>query len=198
MIAPASRNPTARGTGRSYQTHDWWSDDGWAWLQKRGVTEPVYWQDRRWNAPNQPVVSVSFWEAQACCRWAGGRLPNEREWEAAARGPDGYRYPWGDDWEDGICNSNEAGLGVTSPVGLFPRSRQVRLGIEDLAGNCWEWCDDFYDGDQREGGSPRVLRGGAFDDPAWFLRSSDRDWDVSGFRGQYFGFRCVLAEPRQP
>ena len=102
------------------------------------------WRDRRWNAPNQPVVGVSFFEAEACCAWAGGRLPPEQEWEAAARGTEGYEYPWGDDWEDGICNSREAGLGITSPVGLFPRSRQALLGIEDLAGNVGEWCASFF------------------------------------------------------
>ena len=57
----------------------------------------------------------------------------------------GFAYPWGNDWEDGICNTGEAGLGVTSPVGLFPRARQADLGIEDLAGNVWEWCGSLYD-----------------------------------------------------
>ncbi len=179
-----------------YQNRAWWSDEGWAWLQQKGVTEPAYWQDRRWNVPNQPVMGVSFWEAQACCRWAGGRLPTEREWEAAARGPEGHRYPWSNDWEDGICNSREAGLGVTSPVGLFPRSRQARLGFEDLAGNVWEWCDSLWD---KPGASaPRVLRGGAFDFSAEFLRASDRDRDGPWGRSWGGGFRCVLAPPRQP
>ena len=88
-----------------YSERKWWSDAGWTWLQKEGVTEPAFWRDRRWNGPNQPVVGVSFWEAEACCAWAGGRLPREQEWEAAARGPEGCEYPWGDDWEDGICNT---------------------------------------------------------------------------------------------
>ncbi|HYN79463.1 MAG TPA: SUMF1/EgtB/PvdO family nonheme iron enzyme [Lamprocystis sp. (in: g-proteobacteria)] len=166
-------------------------------IARRGG-DSVAWQERRWNVPNQPVIGISFWEAQACCRWAGGRLPTEREWEAAARGPQGYEYPWGGQWEDGICNSNEAGLGVTSPVGLFPRSAQAQLGLEDLAGNCWEWCDDFYDEDKREGGSPRVLRGGAFGFEAGFLRSTFRVGDEPGDRGRNVGFRCVLAARRQP
>ena len=177
-----------------YAKREYWSDAGWAWLQKEGATEPRFWRDRRWNGPNQPVVSVSFWEAEACCRWAGGRLPKEREWEAAAHGRDGLTYPWGNDWEDGICNSEEAGLGVTSAVGLFPRSRQARLGLEDLAGNVWEWCDDLYEKDA----VPRVLRGGSFDDSSRNLRATNRD----GFRPEdgirIIGFRCVLAPPRQP
>ena len=115
------------------------------WLQRRKSPSPAFWHDRRWNAPNQPVVGVSFWEAEACCAWAGGRLPQEQEWEAAARGREGHAYPWGNDWQDGICNTGEAGLGVTSPVGLFPRARQAELGIEDLAGNVWEWCGSLYD-----------------------------------------------------
>jgi formylglycine-generating enzyme required for sulfatase activity len=126
--------------GGGYDDREWWSDAGWAWLQKAGVKAPRYWRYRRWSGPNQPVVGVSFWEAEACCAWAGGRLPQPPEWEAAARGPEGGAYPWGDEWENGICNTSEAGLGVTSPVGLFPRCRQAQLGIEDLAGNISEWC----------------------------------------------------------
>jgi formylglycine-generating enzyme required for sulfatase activity len=81
------------------------------------------------------VVGVGFWEAQACCVWAGGGLPREQEWEAAARGPDGCEYPWCGDWEDRICNPAESGLLVTAPVGLFARSRQTPLDLHDLAGN---------------------------------------------------------------
>ncbi len=182
-----------------YANRRWWSDEGWAWLQQAGVTEPALWQDRRWNVANQPVVGVSFWEAQACCRWAGGRLPTEREWEAAARGPQGYEYPWSGRWEDGICNSYEAKLGVTSSVGLFPRSAQAQLGLEDLAGNCWEWCDDFgFEENKREVWSPRVLCGGAFDVEGWGLRSTVRFRIVPQFHEMDIGFRCVLAARRQP
>lgn len=60
-----------------YSHRQWWSDDGWAWLQNKGVTEPRYWRNRRWNVPNQPVVGVSFWEAEACSKWAGGHLPRK-------------------------------------------------------------------------------------------------------------------------
>ena len=201
---PLARYPVTNSQYRAfiddagYTNRDWWSGEGWAWLQQTGVTEPSAWQERRWNAPNQPVIGVCFWEAQACCRWAGGRLPSEREWAADARGPQGYEYPWGGTWEDGICNSLEAGLGVTSPVGLFPRSAQAPLGLEDMAGNCAEWCDDFYSADQREGGSPRVVRGGAFWYVARVLRSSNRFRFEPVFRNRSSGFRCVLAARRQP
>jgi hypothetical protein len=181
-----------------YRESRWWSAEGWAWREAESVSLPSYWQDSRFNTVNQPVVGVSFWEADAFCRWAGGRLPREQEWEAAARGPEGYEYPWGGQWEDGICNSDAAGLDVTSPVGLFPRSAQAQLGLEDLAGNCWEWCDDFGYEDKQEVGSPRVLRGGAFGVEAWYLRSTFRFRSDPGFRFRNFGFRCALAARRQP
>jgi hypothetical protein len=132
-----------------YRDRPWWSDEGWQWLEEKQVTEPRYWRDSHFNAPNQPVVGVCYWEAEAFCRGAGGRLPTVREWEAAARGRQGHAYPWGGPWADGICNTSEASLGRTSPVGLFPRARQRELGIEDLAGNVWEWCDNDPRGQAR-------------------------------------------------
>jgi len=147
-----------------YRNRDWWADEGWAWREREEATEPRYWRDSRFNAANQPVVGVSYWEADAFCRWAGGRLPTESEWEAAARGPQGHEYPWGGPWEDGICSTFEAGLDRTSPVGLFPRARQKELGIEDLAGNVWEWCrdDPREQGGSSGGAVSRVLRGGSW------------------------------------
>jgi formylglycine-generating enzyme required for sulfatase activity len=182
-----------------YRERSYWSDAGWAWLQQTGVIQPVYWDERRWNGPSQPVVGVSFWEAEACCRWAGGRLPTEQEWEAAARGPDGCAYPWGDAWEDGICNSEETGLDETSTVGLFPRSHQRELGIADMAGNVEEWCDSYYQdrGDRDGVGVSRVLRGGAFNVSSRFLRCSFRFRIASVCRFWNVGFRCVLAPRRQ-
>jgi len=76
-----------------YRDRQWWSHLGRAWLEQKKASEPLYWHNRRWNAPNQPVVGVSFWEAEAFCAWAGGRLPSEEEWEAAARGPKASSIP---------------------------------------------------------------------------------------------------------
>ncbi|WP_295383887.1 SUMF1/EgtB/PvdO family nonheme iron enzyme [uncultured Thiodictyon sp.] len=179
-----ARYPTTNGQylafieDGGYANPDWWSDEGWAWRQQAGVTEPGYWQERRWNGPNQPVVGVSFWEAEACCRWAGGRLPREREWEAAARSPEGYQYPWGDKWEDGICNSREVGLEVTSAVGIFPRSRQAQLGLDDLTGSVGQWsCNEEA---ERAAVEPGVLRGGFFSVGIDFLHTWLR-WGGTGW-----------------
>jgi formylglycine-generating enzyme required for sulfatase activity len=191
------RYPVTNGQYRAfldeggYGDPKWWSDAGWAWLKEEGVTEPLYWRDRRWNGPNQPVIGVSFWEAEACCAWAGGRLPQEHEWEAAARGPEGCEYPWCGGWEDGICNSYEAGLGVTSPVGLFPRSRQARLGLEDLAGNVWEWCQP----PSEETNGPRVLCGGSWYDHRDGARCAHRYRDFPSNRCEFIGFRMVCSSP---
>jgi formylglycine-generating enzyme required for sulfatase activity len=101
----------------------------------RPCGNPVFWRNADFNAPNQPVVGVSWWEAEAFCRWAGVVLPTEQQWEAAARGPAGLVYPWGDDWDSGICNS-ENKLGRTSAVGIFPRDKSP-FGLYDMAGNVW-------------------------------------------------------------
>jgi formylglycine-generating enzyme required for sulfatase activity len=73
---------------------------------------------------------------------------------------DGLEYPWGNDWEDEIVNSGETGLHGTTPVGLFPPSRSKAYGLEDMAGNAWEWTDSFCD--EEEFGTVRVLRGGGW------------------------------------
>lgn len=171
-----------------YREREFWSDEGWAWLQDCGATEPGLRHNRAWNNPSQPVVGVSFWEAEACCRWAGGRLPTEREWEAAARGTSGLEYPWGNSWQNGICNSREAAIGLTSAVGIFPSARQTSLPLDDLAGNVWDWCSTrLYEGD-----AIRVLRGGTFLrgrlDLRWSGKKGTNPWE----RRSEIGFRCVL------
>jgi formylglycine-generating enzyme required for sulfatase activity len=169
-------------------------DCGYSDRDLNNVTEPLVWHDRRWNAPNQPVIGVCFWEAEACCRWAGGRLPLELEWEAAARGPKGCDYPWCGGFQDGICNSSEAGLGVTSPVGLFPRSRQADFALEDMVGNCWEWCSDVW---EMPGPQPRrSVTGASFNYGTGFLRPTFRYRHRHEARDRFIGFRCVLSQTR--
>jgi hypothetical protein len=173
-----------------YGDAQWWSEGGRGWLAESGAREPAFWRRGKWSGPNQPVVGVSFWEAEAFCAWAGGRLPTADESECAARGPEGFEYPWGETWEDGICNTSEATLGVTSAVALFPRSRSKAFGLEDMAGNVFEWCGPL-EADRRE--VRAVVRGGSWSDGARGARSALRGGLHSDFRFDVVGFRVVGA-----
>jgi formylglycine-generating enzyme required for sulfatase activity len=187
-----ARYPVTNGQYRlfiddgGYRDRRWWSQDGWQWRQKEDIGEPLFWRAFQWNGPTQPVVGVSYWEAEAFSRWAGGQLPSERQWEAAARGPNGFIYPWGGDWEDGICNTIESNLRTTSPVGLFPRSRSQPFGLEEMAGNVWEWCEL-----DREGYG--VLRGGAWSLRAAVCRAAVREGSRPRSRIDDVGFRVLVC-----
>jgi formylglycine-generating enzyme required for sulfatase activity len=169
-----------------YSRQEFWSDEGWKWVQDNHIALPGRWRNADFNSPNQPVVGVSCWEAEAFCRWASGVLPTEQQWEAAACGPAGLVYPWGDDWESGICNS-ENKLGRTSAVGIFPRDKSP-FGLHDMAGNVWEWCADVWEA----GG--RVIRGGGWGNDSQFCRSAARGALQPSSRGESLGFR-VAAVP---
>lgn len=185
-----------------YAKREYWSDAGWAWLQEKGVDKPLAWDDRRWNGPNQPVVGVSFWEAEACCRWAGGRLQKEREWEAANSDSGDSRKHWGDGRPIKFSIFSAGGqLMVTAPVGLFPSACGPQLGLMDINGNAWEWCDGQYNGSSAVGpiNNPemRVLRGGSFAG-YWIFGKISLPGLPTSARRREVGFRCVLALPRQP
>jgi len=150
---------------------------------------------------DHPVVSVAWFEADSFCRWNGGRLPTEAEWEKAARGTDGRIYPWGD--ESPTCDlANYTGCGKdTKPVGSTPKGASV-YGAQDMAGNVWEWVNDWYDGNYYQNspqknptgpdsGEYRVLRGGSWDDESWDLRAASRVRYYPNFRLDFYGFRCV-------
>ena len=168
--------------------------------------EPMYWSDRRFNSPRQPVVGVSWDEAQAFAEWAGGRLPSEAQWEYAARGGMQSAYWWGDEPDPARANydgsDSEWGGKSTSPVGSFEANP---FGLFDTAGNVWEWVADCWHGSYEgapddggvwgeEGGGDcerRVIRGGAWDLIAWTMRSSNRYWNRQGNRYVNVGFRLA-------
>jgi len=105
---------------------------------------------------DHPVVHVDLDDARAYARWAGKRLPTEEEWQLAAQGNDGRRYPWGDEMLPGRCNGGEAG--GTTPVRAFPDGRSPS-GCYDMCGNVWQWTES-----ERSDGRTRfaILRGGSF------------------------------------
>ncbi len=148
---------------------------------------------------DHPVVNVNWEEAKAYCRTYGLALPTEAQWEYAARGPEGRKYPWGNAWdEDKCCNAGNKGPGGrTWPVGSFPDGVSW-CGALDMAGNMFQWCKDWYDEKYYaalpdmdppgpDTGERRVVRGGSWCNDAGGCRSAHRDCFGPTYRD--FGFR---------
>jgi formylglycine-generating enzyme required for sulfatase activity/energy-coupling factor transporter ATP-binding protein EcfA2 len=212
-----------------YARRNLWSEAGWAWragsydsqapeeyrdwLSRRPPErreEPFYWRDARWNNPLAPVVGVCWFEAEAYCNWLAGelgrpaRLPNEEEWERAARHTDGREYPWGQTCDRNRLNCAEFWGGrddldwnqwfrdkgyeaaSTTIIGQFPGGNS-QAGLSDLSGNVWEWTASWFDSGQVF----RVLRGGSWNYDRNYARCAARGRSVPDYFDSLVGFRVV-------
>ncbi|RKU28115.1 hypothetical protein C6499_10595 [Candidatus Poribacteria bacterium] len=178
----------------------------------RGHNGEDTWADETLNGDTQPVVGVTWFDAQAFAEWIGGSLPTEAQWERAARGTEARVYPWGDTPPKARQHANFARrYNRPMPVGQFPKGESPD-GIADLAGNVWEWCLDEYNpaAYQRNGKDvprnplnlrfrdvlrSRVIRGGAWDVGRAFLRSGLRFKFYPLDSTHTIGFRVVRPRP---
>lgn len=179
--------------------------------------EPLGWSGRSYPAgkADHPVVWVSWQDAADYCRWLSSvtrthyALPTEAQWEKAARGADGRKYPWGNEWDARRCNTSEGKKMGTTPVGAYSPAGDSPCGVADMAGNVWEWCADWWSADEykrRAGGEVkdptgpqkgdyRVLRGGAWNNKAINARAACRNRNNLDNANDNVGFRVVAASP---
>lgn len=181
-------------TNRQYKT----------FIDATGYAFPETWEGGLYPAwqDAHPVNNVTWFDAHAYCRWAGKRLPAEEEWEKAARGPYGNKYPWGNEYDEKKANINK---GDTVPVGSHETDKSY-YGVYDMGGNVMEWADAWYEpypGNKTEvkdfGKISRILRGGSGSVLGHYImgriyaRSSFRHYYLPGGAGNDGGIRCAKS-----
>ena len=166
--ATNSHYPEWLEQGSQYNIHTGTND----YYKKIGMSE---------SNTNYPITSVSATDADAFCRWMGGRLPTEQEWEYAAKGGQSYEYAGSNNidevaWYDGNSGSK------AHPV---KQKRANGYGLYDMSGNVWEWTSSTE-------GSARVLRGGSWYDADAYCRVANRDFQAPSNHNYYYGFRLAV------
>ncbi|MFQ5872241.1 MAG: formylglycine-generating enzyme family protein [Dehalococcoidia bacterium] len=164
--------------------------------------QPDYWKDldlKQWG--RYPIMSVSWFEADSYCKWKGQRLPTEAEWEKAARGAEGRRFPWGNEYDKNKANTQQQGL---APIGFFPEDVSP-YGVHDMGGNIAEWVDSWYtpypgnEADDPDFGEKyRVIRGGSWGgvghyNLSYYVRTAYRAFGNPAKGYNDIGFRCAMS-----
>ena len=201
-----------------YETYKYWLSDGWEKVKENKWKSPMYWEkiDSKWFTrdflgireinPNEPVCHVSFYEADAYCRWAGKRLPTEAEWEKAACWDEDKQekttFPWGNEKPtEEKCNLLESYHWGCSEVGSYPDGIS-HSGCQQMIGDVWEWTSSEYTGypgfksgfdeyNDKWFTNQKVLRGGSFGTPKMSIRGSYRNFFRLDERWLFSGFRCA-------
>ena len=187
-----------------YRTDPERNGRGWVWDRRWRQVRGASWRNPKGagtpsTAPEHPAVQVSARDAARFCAFYGLRLPTEAEWEFAARGTDGRRYPWGnaEPRQDGLYRANFGAMACcapdgldgylfTAPVGSFPQGASP-FGALDMAGNVWEWTASSFPGRSAQ----VVLRGGGWGNNPYCLRVSYRHGNPPDIGLDMVGFRCA-------
>jgi len=178
------------------------------YLDSTKAEPPHRWEDGNYGIGEDgwPIISIRHDEAVAYARFIGKRLPTEAEWEKAARGVEGRRFPWGDNFDPSLCNNGDALMPIMSfPGGVSP------YGLYDMAGNAAEWVDGWYEAYPRteEDILPRdlpdrkdqfrknrrIYRGGSWNSFMKFNRCANRENTKVSKSWVYVGFRCAMDPP---
>ncbi len=157
-----------------------------------GHPPPGAWQGGNYPpaVSDHPVSGIRWEDVLAYADWAGKQIPTPDQWEKAAFGEEGQNFPWGDNFDPGLCNVSESEVGTTTPVGNYSPQGDSPYGISDLFGNVWEWVYDWT-----SSAESRMLMGGAYDTPHRYLLSPfyARVHANPGLAGANFGFRLCSA-----
>ncbi|MCC6904472.1 MAG: SUMF1/EgtB/PvdO family nonheme iron enzyme [Anaerolineae bacterium] len=187
-----------------YRDPRFWTPEGLDW-RKRSENRGSMAYDPNWGVANRPVSGVTWYEAIAYTNWLSDktgqrfRLPTEAEWEFAAAGTEGRRYPLGNRAKDDSANIRETTIGHTTGVGIFPEDRTPD-GLYDMTGNVWEWCSSLaldypYKTDNRHENlntkGARIMRGGCYDSPKRTIHSIQRHVIAPETQMPFNGFRVA-------
>ena len=201
-----------------YEKYKYWLSDGWEKVKENKWAAPMYWEKigDQWHIrdftgiseinPNKPVCHVSYYEADAYCKWAGKRLPSEAEWEKAACWNEDKQektvYPWGNGQPSkDNCNLLESNYWSCTEIGTFPKGASPS-GCQQMIGDVWEWTSSEFTGypgfksgfdeyNDKWFANQKVLRGGSFGTPKISIRGSYRNFFRLDERWLFSGFRCA-------